>query len=215
MNIPEIKICGLMTERDVRLIHKYEIEYAGIVLFCKESPRNNPPDRAWRLAALLDRKVKKTAVVVSPTPDQVEMIEHMNFDLIQIHGELSNEVLKRCRLPVLRAYNLSQDPVNPQEHEKIVGYVLDAKTPGQGQTFDWSLARDFDRKGKKLILAGGLTAENVREGIQQVSPDVVDVSTYVERKNSPGKDEEKIRRFVEAVRSEKRKRKRMEALERS
>ena len=117
--------------------------------FCKESPRNNPPDRAWRLAALLDRKVKKTAVVVSPTPDQVEMIEHMNFDLIQIHGELSNEVLERCRLPVLRAYNLSQDPVNPQEHEKIVGYVLDAKMPGQGQTFDWSLARDFDRKGKK------------------------------------------------------------------
>lgn len=214
MKIPDIKICGLMTERDVRLIHKYEIEYAGIVLFCKNSSRNNSPDRAWRLAALLGRNVKKTAVCVSPTLDQVEMIEHMGFDILQIHGAVSKEVLDRCRLPVFRAYNLgSENELQIEEHENIAGYVLDGALPGSGKVFDWSLAGSFDRRGKKLILAGGLTADNVKEGIMQVSPDIVDVSSYVEKKNAPGKDEEKIRRFAETVRKEKVKRKRLNALE--
>ncbi|MGI6006721.1 MAG: phosphoribosylanthranilate isomerase [Ruminococcus sp.] len=214
MRIPEIKICGLMTERDVRLIHKYEIEYAGIVLFCKSSVRNNPPERAWKLAALLGRNVKKTAVCVSPTPDQVEMIEHMGFDILQVHGELSKEVLAHCHLPIFRAYNVNSECVIPvEEHENIAGYVLDGAVPGQGKTFDWSLAGKFDRRGKKLILAGGLTADNVAGGIAAVSPDIVDVSSYVERKDAPGKDEDKIRKFVETVRREKVKRKRINALE--
>ncbi|MGI6010094.1 MAG: phosphoribosylanthranilate isomerase [Ruminococcus sp.] len=215
MKIPEIKICGLMTERDVRLIHKYEIEYAGIVLFCSESSRNNSPDRAWRLAALLGRRVMKTAVCVSPTLDQVEMIEHMGFDILQIHGEISEKVLDRCRLPVFRAYNVGAEP-QPQkieEHKNIAGYVLDGAVPGKGKTFDWNLAGSFDRRGKKLILAGGLTADNVSEAINRVSPDIVDVSSYVERMNAPGKDEDKIRRFVETVRKEKRKRKKTNGLE--
>jgi phosphoribosylanthranilate isomerase len=77
--------------------------------------------------------------------------------------------------------------------------VLDAPRPGSGQVFDWSLA-DGVPLNRKVILAGGLTPENVAEGIKAVRPWGVDVATGVE--SSPGrKDPVKLRRFIQAARA--------------
>ena len=200
MKIPEIKICGLTTMRDARLVQKYKINYAGVVVFCEKSRRNNAPENAWKLAAVLGSQIQKIAVCVSPTIEQVQMIEHMGYDILQVHGKLLPEVVETAKLPIFRAYNIQeQQKVRTEDSDKIIGYVLDGAAAGNGEPFDWSAMRDFDRKGKKLVLAGGLTAENVREGIRIMDPDIVDVSSYVERKNGEGKDEDKIRKFVERV----------------
>ncbi len=198
---PKIKICGLMTEKDVRLVHKYKADYAGIVMFCEKSKRNNSLQSAWKLTSLLGDEIRKVAVCVSPTVEQLEMIEHMQFDIIQVHGGLSDAVKEKSHLPIFRAYNI-KDGIIPkaESDDKIIGYLLDGAVPGNGSVFDWTAFQQFDFHGKLKILAGGLTAENVAEGIRQTNPDIVDVSSYVERKDGPGKDEEKMKLFMKQVR---------------
>ena len=89
----------------------------------------------------------------------------------------------------------------------IVAKLYDAASPGSGKAFDWNRLAEISRKQEqKLFLAGGLTPENVAEAIRTVHPDVVDVSSGVEAepaegKGFAGKEKEKIRRFVKAVRA--------------
>ncbi len=91
------------------------------------------------------------------------------------------------------------------EDARIEAYVLDGADFGGGRTFDWAAGgiagelRELFRE-KKLVLAGGLTAENVTEGIRLFAPDIVDVSSGVECDYASGKDEEKIYQFVRKVR---------------
>jgi len=84
---------------------------------------------------------------------------------------------------------------------KIKGILFDGKVPGGGKKFDWSLVKKFDKKDKLIILAGGLDASNVTDGIKEVSPDIVDVSSGVEYldEGKVGKDPERIKAFINAV----------------
>lgn len=101
--------------------------------------------------------------------------------------------------------------------DKIKGYVFDSKTPGSGKTFDWSLldnirqrqktdvSKDVSHKKnkKKIFLAGGINETNVKRAISQVAPDVIDLSSAVEKTSEDGtfhgKDPEKIRTIVTMV----------------
>ena len=90
------------------------------------------------------------------------------------------------------------------EDTVIEAYVLDGVTFGSGKTFDWSSGNVAQIKAlfgdKKLVLAGGLTPSNVAEGIEIFGPDIVDVSSGVEKEYGSGKDEEKIQQFISEVR---------------
>ncbi len=76
--------------------------------------------------------------------------------------------------------------------------MLDGKVSGAGKSFDWKAAKGFRREGKLLVLAGGLNEENVREAMDILRPDVVDVSSGVEGED--GKDALKIKKFIGLVR---------------
>ncbi len=208
--VTKIKICGLTNPAEARMLNQYGVDYAGFVLFCEKSRRNNSVQNAWQIMRYLEPDIKKVAVTVSPTLEQLEMIARLDFDYVQIHGELSEATAQQCPLPIFRAYNIGAGLVPAKEafEAKIAGYVLDGKDPGSGKTFDWTAMQGFDRKGKLLILAGGLDADNVQEGIEMLKPDIVDVSSSVEciaDEAEPailvGKDEEKIRAFVRRVRN--------------
>jgi len=131
------------------------------------------------------------------------VIEELGFDIIQIHGELNDEVLLNTPLPIFRAYNLSSELLMESlvNEPKIIGILFDGTVPGNGKVFDWSLLKTFDRKDKLLILAGGLDESNVGAGIIEVMPDVVDVSSGVEyiEDGKSGKDPERMKRFIEAI----------------
>lgn len=198
----KIKICGLTKIEEAEYLNRNHVDFAGFVLFFPKSKRNNTIEHAKKIMDALNSEIKKVAVVVSPTPGEIQQIETAGFDYIQIHGALSEELLKLIHLPVIKAFNV-KDMKNYETYyqcPQITGYVFDAIEPGSGKTFDWNLVKEIPRDDKLLLLAGGLNADNVANAIAALCPDGVDVSSGVEYDDAPGKDPEKIDKFVTQVR---------------
>ena len=196
-----IKICGLVSTDDAALVNQFAVDFAGIVLFYPKSKRSRTPEEARSILLALKPGIKKAAVVVSPSVTEIKTIESLGFDFIQIHGELSDEVLRCVKLPVLKAFNVNDLDQFPRFHgcDGIAGYVFDAPQPGSGKTFDLTVLDALPRDGKLFLLAGGLTPENVSQAIGRVRPDGVDVSSAVEYTGRIGKDPQKVADFVRAV----------------
>ncbi|MGM9935928.1 MAG: phosphoribosylanthranilate isomerase [Candidatus Ornithomonoglobus sp.] len=197
----KIKICGLTSAADARIINDLGVDYAGVVMFFPKSKRSMSPEKAKEIVSAIDT-AKTVAVVVSPTVEQIKIIEECGFDLIQIHGEAPDEVFTAASLPLFKAFNVKDiDTVGKYEKmDNIAGYVFDAAQPGSGKTFDWSMLKDIPHSGKLLILAGGLNPDNAASAVREVQPDIVDVSSGVENDNGIGKSRDKAERFVNAVR---------------
>lgn len=198
----KIKICGLTAPKEAVYLNKHQVDYAGFVLFFPKSKRNLTIEQAKEIMRALDTTIQKVAVVVSPTLEQVLEIERANFDIIQIHGTLQDDVLEAVSIPIFKAFNITDMAHFPtyQKCEKIKGYVFDAQEPGSGKTFDWKLVETIPRDHKLLLLAGGLNPDNVSQAISALQPDGVDVSSGVEFSDKQGKDAVKIEQFVTAVR---------------
>ena len=198
----KIKVCGLTTKKEAEFLNENKVDLAGMVMFFPKSKRNITPDTAKEIISALDKSIKKVAVVVSPTYEEIKIIESLDFDYVQIHGELSEELESKINLPILKAFNIKDMDLYERYRtsQKVVGYVFDAQEPGSGKIFDWSLVKTLPKDDKILILAGGLNPENVEKAIEYIHPDGVDVSSGVEYSDIPGKDPEKIKRFVENAR---------------
>ncbi|MGN0462608.1 MAG: phosphoribosylanthranilate isomerase [Ruminococcus sp.] len=198
----KIKVCGLTTKKEAEFLNENKVDLAGMVMFFPKSKRNITPDTAREIISSLDKRIKKVAVVVSPTYDEIKIIESLDFDYVQIHGELSEKLESKINLPILKAFNIKDMDMYERYRtsQKVAGYVFDAQEPGSGKVFDWSLVKTLPKDDKILILAGGLNPENVAKAIEYIHPDGVDVSSGVEFSDKPGKDPEKIKRFVENAR---------------
>ena len=187
----KIKICGMTCEEDIKAVNTYLPDYIGFVLFFPKSKRNISIEQAKYLLEKVDKKIQTVAVVVATTTEQLQQIEEVGFDYIQIHGTTTDEVYEQCKLPILRAFNVSDlDKIEEYEaKDKIKGYVFDSKTPGSGKTFDWNLLNDIrqrqktdtshngvsNKDTKKMIfLAGGIDETNVKRAISEVVLDVID-----------------------------------------
>lgn len=206
----EVKICGLTSETDAQLLGKYGADYAGMVLYYPKSRRNIDVRYAQTLVTKLKKSdIKTVAVVVSPDVAQLEAIQNAGFDYIQIHGELSEDVYDMCNIGIIRAVNIKQQSDDDiyletkrwRSLDKVKGLLFDAGVPGSGKTFDWNSLEKVDCGNKKLFLAGGLTPDNVRNAIEVVKPDVVDISSGVEFDDLSikGKDENKVKTFIQNV----------------
>lgn len=203
---PKIKICGLTKPEEAEYLNQGKVDFAGFV-FYEKSRRNVSFREAEEIGKKLKTGIKKVAVAVSPTVDFAKSVVQAGFDVLQVHGELRPEILE-LGIPVWRAVNITEknqlDAAFSQEKswaKNLAGYVVDGAGYGGGKPFDWEGMAEQVKKfaaGKFLILAGGLTAENVRKGIRYFSPDVVDVSSGVE--DGKGKNREKILEFVSQVR---------------
>ena len=196
----KIKMCGITTSADVAAVNEVRPDYIGMVMYFPKSKRNISAENARMLLAELREDVQKVAVVVSPNSEQIEEITELGFDVIQIHGQIDDELIENSHLPVWKAFNVNDMDMYPhyQGVENITGYVFDAGEPGSGKTFDWNSLVGIERDGRLFVLAGGLTPDNVERAIKQVHPDVVDVSSGIEHDvvdgvQKPGKDPEKLR----------------------
>ena len=198
----QIKICGITSIDEIQYLNEVRPDYAGMVLFFEKSKRNITIAHAGLLMQSLDPAIKRVAVVVSPNSSQIQAIEAAGFDYIQIHGIMNQDALAGTSIPVLRAFNVSdlEELDTCQTDKRIAGYVFDALQPGSGEVFDWNILPKLPDDGHICLLAGGLTPENVRSAMITVHPSGVDVSSGVEYINRPGKDPDRIRAFVEAVR---------------
>ncbi len=208
--MPEIKICGLTKICEADYINEAKADYAGFV-FYEKSKRNVSVESACKIAENLDKTIRKVAVCVSPDLRFAQQIAEAGFDILQVHGVLTKAVAS-CGLPIWRAVNIggarepAKSDIMTNNADKIAGVVVDGANYGGGKTFCWDritadrLAKEMTGRlnQKKFILAGGLHAGNVAQGIRLFHPDVVDVSSGVEEKS--GKGREKIIEFVREVR---------------
>ncbi len=201
----KIKICGITNREDALAACEAGADALGFVLAPEAAKRNRyvTPDLVREIIAVLPAYVVTVGVVVNEPLDVLE--EYLGFlDRVQLHGDESPEF---CALAGPRAYKA----VRPTAMATVGEFarwpgstlLLDACVTGEhggtGQYADWNAALRAKDTGKNIVLAGGLTPENVETAIQRVRPWAVDVSGGVEQ--TPGKKSyEKIRSFVHNVR---------------
>lgn len=199
----KVKICGLKNPTDIKCINTLSPDFAGFVMFFEKSHRNISVQTAQKLLALLDKNIKSVAVTVSTTDEQLEQIYNLGFDYVQIHGNISDEVLKNSKTPIIRAINVSgtDSLTDLDNYKNVKGILFDSAVPGSGQGFDWTLLKKLPKTDKMLFLAGGLTADNVAAAICQVHPYAVDVSSGVELSDKSGKDYQLVQAFIKNAKS--------------
>lgn len=211
----KVKICGITNAGEAAYLNDAGVDYAGFV-FHEKSKRNIEIAKTKEIFKKLNQDIKKVAVMVSPDAEKVRMLQQEGFDILQIHGNLSAEALEEAEVPVWAAANITDralleeklkafDGLPKELSGKIAGIVVDSAEYGSGKPFLWEEDRWQSGffSGRKFILAGGLHAGNVQEGIRIFSPDVVDVSSGVEEcvKGCTGKNKNRIKEFTGKVRS--------------
>lgn len=197
-----IKICGITRAEDAFRAVEAGADAVGFVF--APGPRTLEPATAREIVRGLPPLVLKVGVFVDGTPDRIaRAVAESEVDRVQLHGSVDPALRDLVGPRVLRAFRARDERVVEairESGEKT--FLLDAYAPdaagGTGRTFDWSIARRARPLGR-LVLAGGLTPENVARAIREVGPFGVDVSSGVEE--APGrKSPERIRAFVQAVR---------------
>ena len=193
-----VKICGITNLEDALAAGAAGADGLGFVF--RESPRYVSPSRARRIIEALPALVTTVGVFMDAPEQQVrETLEQAGLDLVQLHGKESPAYCERFRGRVLKRFPVYAEDTPERLRARMQGYDVRAHMldpgAGSGQTFNWEIARGV---GRPLIIAGGLTPENVAEVVRMVRPYGVDVSTGVEA--APGKkDPDRIRAFVQAV----------------
>lgn len=206
MKRTRIKICGIRTAKDALFAADLGCDALGFVFF-ERSPRNISIVQAKLICEQLPAFVNKVALFVNPEKDFVEeVVSKVGVDTLQFHGDESLEYCQQFNMPFIKALSINDDESSEDllpsldMFQKANSILLDRfdKTlvGGTGQVFDWKLIPE--RFKEKIILAGGLDAENVSSAIKVIHPYGVDVSSGVERAKGE-KDQQLMEAFVKAV----------------
>ena len=204
----EIKICGLTNLPDARMAMDAGADYLGFVLY-ERSRRRITPGALRRLLDRLPTGARAIAVFVNARRELVEILARdCRLHAIQLHGDERLADWIDMPVPVWRAARLRHGKPDPAPDQwPTARYVLDATVRGRygyggtGRTVDWAQAAKLARQAP-LMLAGGLTQNNVAEAIRIVAPLGVDTASGVEK--APGKkDHRKVTAFIQAVRGMK------------
>ncbi len=199
----KIKICGLTRPEDVLLLRELPVDFAGFI-FVPDTPRFVKPETAAELIRRLPDGIQPVGVFLDEKPEVVrETADICGLKILQFHGGETPEYCEQFNRPyfkVIRVAGKLDDRL--LNGYRPLAFLLDTFVKGAdggtGKTFAWTLAERVVESGFPVILAGGLTPENISRAIEEVHPWGVDVSSGVEA--SPGvKDREKVRRFIEGV----------------
>lgn len=195
-----VKICGTTSEEDALLAVAMGADAVGFIF--APSPRLVAPKVAGEIARRLPPEVITVGVFRDEAPERVvEIVNHQGLRAAQLSGHETTEQVQYVaeRVPMTIKAFAAGDPRMARAREYGADVVMvDSPSPGSGKVFDWDLVGDVPH-GVRLLLAGGLTPDNVAEAIGRVRPWGVDVATGVEA--APGrKDPRKLRAFIAAAR---------------
>jgi phosphoribosylanthranilate isomerase len=214
----KIKVCGLTNSADAGVAMAAGADMLGFI-FAPESPRHVAPEKVRDILATVEpARLLTVGVFVNESPETVaQVLSFCGLDLAQLHGEEPPTALERspvrgrafkalrpCTLEeargLARQYAL---PPDLRSGGRLPAFLMDAYHPhrrgGTGVTGDWGLAALLASQ-HPLLLAGGLTPDNVTQALRSVQPWGVDVSSGIEK--SPGqKDHDAVRAFVTAVKA--------------
>tara|TARA_B100001996_G_scaffold350726_1_gene310297 strand:+ start:109 stop:750 length:642 start_codon:yes stop_codon:yes gene_type:complete len=203
-----IKICGVTRNRDALLAAELGADAVGLVFYANSS-RALAAAQISSVVANVPGRVSVIGLFVNPTREEVEVVLGTGLvDILQFHGEEDEEFCNSFDIPYLKAFRVKdiQSLESALSEYRTATYILlDSysveKMGGTGQKFDWSIGENIVQNlDQKVVVAGGLKPENIRDAVIKMSPFGVDVSSGVE--SSPGlKDAEKLRKFIEGARS--------------
>jgi phosphoribosylanthranilate isomerase len=195
-----VKICGITNVEDARSAAEAGADALGFV-FYPPSPRYVTPEQARHIIRDLPPFITTVGLFVDvPVATINDLAVHCGLDRIQLHGREPPEFCAMLDRPVIKAFRIKgTDSLAHLPHYTVSAYLLDAYVEGAlpggtGASFAWEVAAAAMPYGP-VILAGGLTPDNVEAAVRQIRPYGVDVSTGVER--APGlKDHQKMRSFL-------------------
>jgi len=198
----KVKICGITRLDDALHACSCGADALGFVFYAR-SPRCVSPEQAQPIIAALPPFVTTVGLFVNAVPEEVSAcVARCGLDAVQYHGDESPEVCAAAPVKAIKALRV-KDAASLDGHAEYLtsGLLLDAWCEsaygGTGHTFNWGLAGEVARQ-RPIILAGGLTPENVCEAVGTVRPYAVDVSSGVE--SAPGvKDPLKVAAFIAAA----------------
>ena len=205
-NVPNgmyLKICGITRLSDAL----HSVEHGACALgfvFWPQSPRYIAPERAAEIIGSLPHGVDAVGVFVNESVDGIRaIVAKTGISAVQLHGDETPDYATSLGWPVLKAINIEQAEAAASSWPPGTTFLMDAADPvrrgGTGITVDWPLAAAAAR-GRRVVLAGGLTPDNVAAAIDTVRPFGVDVSSGVE--DAPGvKNQDKVARFLASARS--------------
>jgi len=203
----KIKICGIKTLKDALAAIDAGANYLGFN-FYSAGVRFVEPGACAQITSALKKdhpEIKLVGVFVNSSLDEIRTImQTCSLDLAQLHGDETPEMLNQLSPRAFKAFRGIPDHVEIYARSKAPVFLVDASVKemygGSGVTADWSAAAELAKK-YPLLLAGGLTPENVGEAVRRVKPWGVDVASGVE--SAPGeKDAAKMPAFVRAVRQD-------------
>ena len=205
----EIKFCGLTRAADADYAASLGAAYVGVIF--AESPRHVEPGAATAVLAGVRQRARTVGVFGREAAETIAALaSDLGLDVVQLHGDPTPDTVERVRSGfggAVWAAARIEGTTLPHSTAGLLAVadavVLDAKVAGQlggtGHSFDWdAIARTLDHRRARLVLAGGLSPENVARAVRIIAPDVVDVSSGVE--SAPGiKDHARMRAFRDAV----------------
>ena len=194
----KIKICGLTRRYEIDYVNEAKPDYIGFV-FWEKSRRYVTKEQAKRLKERLDPGILAVGVFVNERSEKiVELVNTGVIDLIQLHGEEDEEYVHKLKKmtdrPVIKAVQIKKEN-NARMPEFTADYYLLDSGKGSGQTLDWGSLPAIERP---WFLAGGISAENVQDAIENLHPYAVDFSSSVETDGC--KDRDKILEIVRRIR---------------
>jgi phosphoribosylanthranilate isomerase len=198
-----VKICGITRLEDAQAAVAAGADALGLV-FYPPSPRHLELEQAAEIARRVPPFVTRVGLFVNADREEIAaVVGQVGIDLIQFHGNECPDYCSAHGRPFIKAIRMKDDvdlEAESRRYAAAAGLLLDAYHParpgGTGETFDWE--RIPAGLGQHIILAGGLTPDNVPLAIRSVRPYAVDVSGGVE--SEPGmKDPDRIERFIRGV----------------
>ena len=195
-----VKICGITRAEDAQAAVELGADAIGFV-FWPGSPRFVDPERAREIIRTLPAGVMAVGVFVNqPAPDVNAIAARAGLTAVQMHGDETASYIADLTRPVIKAVVAGKDAASSDWPERVT-LLVDAHDPirrgGTGSRADWSAAAQLART-RRVLLAGGLTPENVAEAIAEVQPFGIDVSSGVEL--APGvKDHQRLAALFMAV----------------
>ncbi|WP_291634491.1 phosphoribosylanthranilate isomerase [Clostridium sp.] len=194
----KIKICGIRRLIDIEYINELKPDYIGFV-FAK-SKRQVDKEHAFNLIKNLRSDIKTVGVFVDEDPSTViDIAEKLKLQVLQFHGHENQEYINRFKgFEIWKALKInSLQSISEISNYTCNRFLLDNSTSGSGKSFKWDLV-EKNIEDSSIMLAGGLTSKNVQQGIMQLKPYGVDVSSGVETQGF--KDFALMKEFIKKVR---------------
>ncbi len=196
----KIKFCGLTRLCDIQAANICKPDYIGFV-FARKSRRCITSKQAKELKNELHSDISAVGVFVNEDIAKIaELLNNGVIDIAQLHGNESNEYIKRLRAltdkTIIKAFGIKNEAdILEAKNSKADYILLDTGNGGTGMVFNWELAKNINRP---YFLAGGLNLENIKTAVENLNPFAVDVSSGIETDGV--KDKAKMTEFVKIIR---------------